>query len=46
VPPTPTPHPRSPVWLRLLGGAVLALMGAGLVYAVAIGVLRFSEIGV
>jgi len=38
--------PPSPVWLRLLGGAVLGLMAAGLVYAVAIAVLRFSEIGV
>jgi hypothetical protein len=41
-----TERPPSPLWLRMLGGAVLALMGAGLVYAVAIGVLRFSEIGV
>jgi hypothetical protein len=36
----------SPLWLRLLGGTVLGLMAAGVVYAVAIGVLRFSEIGV
>lgn len=36
----------SPLWLRLLGGAVLGLMGAGLVYAVVIGVLRFPDIGV
>ena len=36
----------SPFWLRLVGGAVLGLMGAGLAYAVAIAVLRFSEIGV
>ena len=36
----------SPLWLRLVGGAVLGLMGAGLAYAVAIAVLRFSEIGV
>lgn len=39
-------HAPSPLWLRLLGGAVLALMGAGLVYAVTIGVLRFPAIGV
>jgi hypothetical protein len=39
----PTP---SPLWLRLLGGAVLALMGAGLTYAVVIAVLRFPQIGV
>lgn len=42
----PTRPLSSPLWLRLLGGGVLALMGAGLAYAVAIGVLRFSEIGV
>jgi hypothetical protein len=35
-----------PLWLRLLGIAVLGLMGAGLVYAVTIGVLRFADIGV
>ena len=35
-----------PLWLRLLGGAVLALMGAGLAYAVVIAVLRFPQIGV
>jgi len=29
-----------------MGGAVLGLMGTGLAYAVAIAVLRFSEIGV
>lgn len=39
-------HRPSPLWLRLLGGAVLALMAAGLVYAVVIGVLRFPQIGV
>lgn len=43
----PESHPASsPLWLRLLGGAVLGLMGAGLVYAVAIAVLRFPAIGV
>jgi len=36
----------SPLWLRLLGGAVLGLMAAGLAYAAAIAVLRFSQIGV
>lgn len=39
-------HAPSPLWLRLLGGAVLGLMGAGLVYAMTIGWLRFSAIGV
>lgn len=37
---------NSPLWLRVLGGAVIALMGGGLVYAVTIGLLRFSAIGV
>ena len=41
-----TRHDPSPLWLRLLGGVVLALMGAGLLYAVTIGVLRFPSIGV
>jgi len=36
----------APLWLRLLGGAVLAVMAAGMAYAVAIGLLRFPEIGV
>lgn len=39
-------HPDSPLWLRLLGGLVLSLMGAGLLYALVIGVQRFPEIGV
>lgn len=37
---------HSPLWLRLLGGAVLGLMGAGLAYAVVIALLRFPQIGV
>lgn len=45
--PVPDPRPApSPLWLRLLGAAVLALMGAGLGYAVVIGLLRFPSIGV
>lgn len=36
----------SPLWLRLLGGVVLALMGAGLLYAVAIGLQNAGRIGV
>jgi len=39
-------HAPAPLWLRLLGAGVLAVMGAGLLYAVAIGLSRFSEIGV
>jgi hypothetical protein len=39
-------HAPSSLWLRLLGGAVIALMGAGLAYAVVIAVLRFPQIGV
>jgi hypothetical protein len=39
-------HGPSPLWLRLLAGAVLCLMGAGLAYAVVIALLRFPEIGV
>jgi hypothetical protein len=41
-----TRHTPSPLWLRVLGGAVLGLMGAGLLYALAIAVLNFPEIGV
>jgi len=41
-----TRHPPSPLWLRLLAGALIGTMGAGLAYAVAIAVLRFSDIGV
>jgi hypothetical protein len=41
-----TRHPVSPLWLRLLGGAVLALMASGLVYAVGFALMRFSKIGV
>jgi hypothetical protein len=33
-------------WPRLLGALVLALLGAGLVYASVIGILNFSRIGV
>jgi len=36
----------APLWLRLLGGTVLGLMGACLLYAVAVAVTRFSQIGV
>jgi hypothetical protein len=39
-------RPTSPVWLRALGGVVLALMGAGTLYAVVVGLLRFGAIGV
>lgn len=37
---------RSPLWLRLLGGAVLLLMGVAMLYAIAIAVIRFPQIGV
>ena len=43
--PAPERSP-SPLWLRVLGAAVLALMGAGFVYAASIAVTRFSQIGV
>jgi hypothetical protein len=36
----------TPAWLRALGVAVLGVMAAGLAYAVAIALLRFSQIGV
>jgi hypothetical protein len=36
----------APVWLRVLGGAVLLLLLAGTLYAVVVGVLRFGAIGV
>lgn len=36
----------APIWLRVLGAAVLALMGAALVYAVAIGLANADRIGV
>jgi ABC-type uncharacterized transport system permease subunit len=41
-----TRHPPSPFWLRLLAGAVIGAMAAGLAYAVVIAVLRFPDIGV
>lgn len=37
---------RSPLWLRLLGGVVLALAAVGMLHAVAIAVSRYSQIGV
>lgn len=42
----PSPSPLAPIWLRVLGGAVIALMIGALGYAVAIGVANFSRIGV
>jgi len=39
-------EPGAPRWPRLLGAVVIALLGAGLVYASVIGVLNFSRIGV
>lgn len=36
----------APLWLRLLGAAAIALMGAGLVYALAIALANFDRIGV
>lgn len=40
-----SPSP-SPVWIRALGGLALALMGAGLLYALAIGLANAGRIGV
>jgi hypothetical protein len=37
---------RSPVWLRVLGACVLAVMVGSLVYAVAIALSNLSRIGV
>jgi len=42
----PSSTTRAPVWLRVLGGAVIALMIGALGYAVAIGIANFSRIGV
>jgi len=38
--------PRAPLWLRLLGGSVLALMALAMAFAIATAVYRFPEIGV
>jgi len=35
-----------PAWLRLLGAAVIALMGAGMTYSIVIALMRFPAIGV
>jgi hypothetical protein len=43
VPSAPAP---APLWLRVLGAAVIALMAGALVYALAIGIANFSQIGV
>lgn len=37
---------RAPAWLLVLGGAVLALMGSALVYAVVIAFENIGRIGV
>lgn len=44
--PDSTSRPPSPLWLRALGAVVLALMGAGLAYAVVTGFLQLGRIGV
>lgn len=41
-----SPATLAPIWLRVLGGAVIALMLGALGYAVAIGIANFSRIGV
>jgi hypothetical protein len=38
--------PRPPIWLTALGVISLVAIGAALVYAVAIGFVNFSRIGV
>jgi hypothetical protein len=40
------PAPVSPLWLRALGGLALALLGAAMLYAVAIGLANYTRIGV
>lgn len=42
----PSSSRPAPIWLRVLAGAMIALMAAALGYAVAIGVGNFSQIGV
>jgi hypothetical protein len=39
-------RPASPVWLRALAAAVLALLGGALAYTAAIAVANLSRIGV
>lgn len=38
--------PASPLWLRALGGLALAAIAGGMLYAIGIGVVNFSRIGV
>jgi hypothetical protein len=40
------PEPVPPLWLRGLGALALALIGAAMLYAVAIGLVNYSRIGV
>lgn len=42
----PHRHAGAPRWLLALGAAVIGLLGASLVYAVAIGLVNFGRIGV
>ena len=44
--PDPTNRSPAPTWLRALGAVVLALLGAGTLYAVVTGLMQFGEIGV
>ncbi len=41
-----TQQTRSPGWLRALGAFALLVIAGSMVFAVAIGVLNFSRIGV
>ena len=38
--------PAVPIWLRALGALALTALGGAMLYAIAIGVLNFSRIGV